>query len=208
MRQSSILIALVALVGIGSYAVFAQYQQAPQQYQQPPQQYQQPSQQYEQPPQPQQPMGGGMMGGQGMMQGGMGQGMMQGGMGRGMMQGGMGRGMMGGGMGRGMMMRQGAGPMGGPGCPGCGALCGALAQESVTATTDGGVVVAIAGKLIKYDPMLKKVAETDLDVDWSQVHRKMQQIMQNCPMMQRGPGGPPTQPGPTSARSVPESGQS
>jgi hypothetical protein len=191
MNRSAVFIVMVALVGIGSYAVFAQYQQLPQQYQQAQQQAQ-----------PQPPMGGPGMGGgmgpgmgRGMMQGGMGRGMMQGGMGRGMM-GGMGRGMMQGGMGRGMMMGPGPGPMAGPGCPGCGAICGALAQESVTPTSDGGVVVAVAGKLIKYDGALKRVAEADLDVDWTQVHRRIQQIMQNCPMTQgyqSTPSPPPTE---------------
>jgi hypothetical protein len=119
------------------------------------QQQSQPSQQY------QQPMGGG----------GMGPGMMQGGT-------------MGRGMGRGMMPG-GAGPMGGPGCRGCAAALGALAHESVTATSDGGVVVAVAGKLIKYNSSLNKVAETTIDIDWAQVHQRMQQIMQNCPMRQR-----------------------
>jgi hypothetical protein len=153
MKRFSVLAALVMLVALGSYAVFAQQQQAS-----PP-----PSQQS------QQPMGGGMMGGGGMMRGG---GMMGGGMGPGMMQGGM----MGRGMGRGMMMQQGAG------CPGCGAALGALMHESITATSDGGVVVAVAGKLIKYDGALKKVAETNVDIDWAQVHQRMQQILQNCPM--------------------------
>jgi mono/diheme cytochrome c family protein len=124
-----------------------------------------------------------------MMPPGMGRGMMQGSMGQGMMGGGMGRGMMGGGMGRGMMMQQGAGPMGGMGCPGCAVACGALTRVSVTATSDGGVVVAVAGKLVKYDSTLKKVSETDLEVDWNQVHRQIQQIMQNCPMTQHDEKG-------------------
>jgi hypothetical protein len=123
----------------------------------------------------------------GMGRGMMGSGMMQGGMGRGMM----GPGMMQGGMGRRMMMQQDAGPMGSAGCPACGAAWNALSRESVTATSDGGVVVLIAGKLIKYDGALKKVAETDIDVDWAQVHRKIQQIMQDCPMAQDNQSGPP-----------------
>jgi hypothetical protein len=199
MNRSAVFIVMVALVGIGSYAVFAQYQQLPQQYQQAQQQAQ-----------PQPPMGGPGMGGgmgpgrgRGMMQGGMGRGMMQGGMGRGMM-GGMGRGMMQGGMGRGMMMGPGPGPMAGPGCPGCGAICGALAQESVTPTSDGGVVVAVAGKLIKYDGALRKVAETELDVDWAQLHRKLQQIMQNCPMMPGSGSRPPVPQAPASAGGEPQ----
>jgi hypothetical protein len=150
MKRSFVLAALVVLLALGSYAIFAQ---------------QQPSQ--SQPPQQdQQPTGPGMMGG------GMGPGMMQGGM-------------MGRGMGRGMM--QGRGPMGAPGCAGCRMAWGALAHESIVATSDGGVVVAVAGKLIKYDASLQKVAETNVEVDWAQVHKRMEQIMQNCPWRQPQP---------------------
>jgi hypothetical protein len=119
------------------------------------------------------------------------QGTMGGGRGGGMMQ--QGGGMMGGGMmGRGMM-RQGAGGMS---CPGCAVACGAMMQESVTATNDGGVVVAVAGKLIKYDAALKKVSEANIDIDWSAIHQRVQQMMQNCPMaqqMMRQPQGQQTQ---------------
>jgi len=103
-------------------------------------------------------------------------------------QGGMGAG----GMGRGMM--QGGGPMGGMGCPGCAVACGAMMQQSVAATNDGGVVVATAGKVIKYDAALKKVSEANIDIDWTVVHQRMQQMMQNCPMMQpmmKQPSAPP-----------------
>ena len=133
MKRWIVPIALIAVVGMGSYAIFAQ----------------QPSN----PPQ---------------------KGMGVGGMGRGMMQGG--------------------GPMGGMNCPGCAAACGAMMQESVTATNDGGVVVAVAGKLIKYDAALKKVSEANIDVDWTAVHQRMQQMVQNCPMMQqmmKQPSAPP-----------------
>jgi hypothetical protein len=98
--------------------------------------------------------------------------------------------MMQGGMGGGMMMQQGAGPMGGAGCPGCSAVYDALMHECVTATSDGGVVVAVAGKLIRYDSALKKVAESDLDVDWTAVHRRILQIMQDCQMAQANPSSP------------------
>ncbi len=152
MKRSFIPVALVVLLALGSYAIFAQQQQA-----QAPQQYQEPM--------------GGMMGGDDTdpttTQGGM----------------------MGGGMGRGMMMQGGAGPMGGAGCRGCGAAWAALAHESVTATSDGGVVVAVAGKLIKYDASLQKVAEANVEVDWAQLHQRMQRLMQNCPMRAR-PRGP------------------
>ncbi|OHB68271.1 MAG: hypothetical protein A2Y77_02180 [Planctomycetes bacterium RBG_13_62_9] len=93
------------------------------------------------------------------------------------------RGMGGGMMGRGMM--QGGGPMGGMNCPGCAAVCGAMMHESIAATSDGGVVMAVAGKLVKYDSSLKKVSETNIDIDWTAMHQRMQQMMQNCPMMQQ-----------------------
>jgi hypothetical protein len=86
-------------------------------------------------------------------------------------------------------MQGGMGQMGGPGCRGCGAAWAALAHESVTATSDGGVVVAVAGTLIKYNASLQKVAETNVEVDWTQVHQRMQQLMQNCPMRPH-PRGP------------------
>ncbi len=123
MRRLMAPVVLVLVVGLGSYAIFAQ----------------------------QQPSGPGPRG--------------------------MGRGMMGGGMGRGMM--------GGAGCPGCAAVFGGMMQESVTATSDGGVVVAVAGKLIKYDAAFKKVNEVNIDIDWTAMHQKMQQMMQTCPMMQQ-----------------------
>ena len=118
MKRFAIVVALVLVVALGSYAIFAQQSS-------------------------------------GMMPGGSG-------------------GMMGGGTagaGNGAMM-------GGMGCSGCGM------QASVAATSDGGVVVVAAGKLIKYDAAFKKVSEVDLDVDWNAANQKTQQTMQNCPMMQ------------------------
>ena len=82
-------------------------------------------------------------------------------------------------MGRGMM--QGGGMMGGMGCP----ACAAMMQESIAATNDGGIVVAVGGKLIKYDAAFKKVNEANIDIDWTALHQRMQEMMQNCPMMQQ-----------------------
>jgi len=93
------------------------------------------------------------------------------------------RGMGGGMMGRGMMPE--GGMMGAGACPACGAMCDGMMRESVTATSDGGVVVAVAGKLMKYDAALKKVSEADIDIDWAAVHQRAQQMMQNCPMAQQ-----------------------
>ena len=84
-----------------------------------------------------------------------------------MPQGGM-DGMMGGGTSGGMMD--------GMSCSEC-----AMMHTAVAATNDGGVIVAAAGKLIRYDAALKKVSEVDIDIDWNAASQKMQQ---NCPMMQ------------------------
>ncbi len=69
-----------------------------------------------------------------------------------------------------------AGMMGNMSCSGC-----AMTQTAVAATNDGGVIVAAAGKLIKYDATLTKVNEVDIDIDWDAANQKMQQ---NCPMTQ------------------------
>jgi len=105
----------------------------------------------------------------------------------GMMGGGMGGGMMGGGMGRGMMMQQ--GPPGGMPCPMCGMMMGSMMQKTMVATDEGGVIMAMGDKLVKYDRNLNKVKETTLDFDVAQMHEKMQKMMQNCPMMKQQMGG-------------------
>ncbi len=107
------------------------------------------------------------------------QGMMGGMQGGGMMGGVQGGGMMGRGGGRGMMQP------GGMACPACAAMCAGLMHESVTPTSDGGVVVSVAGKLIKYNSNLGKVGEVNLNIDWARVHQMAQQMMQNCPMHRR-----------------------
>jgi len=66
--------------------------------------------------------------------------------------------------------------MGNMSCSGC-----AMMQAAVAGTSDGGVIVAAAGKLVKYDANLAKVNEVDIDIDWAAANQKMQQ---NCPMMQ------------------------
>ncbi len=66
------------------------------------------------------------------------------------------------------------GMMGNMNCSGC-----AMMQGSLAATTDGGVVVATGGKLVKYDAALKKVAEVTLDTGGEAAPG----TMQGCPMM-------------------------
>ncbi len=93
-----------------------------------------------------------------------------------------------GGMGRGPgMMRGGAGMMpqgmmAHQGCAMCGMMTGAMMWKSMTATSDGGVIVAVGNRLIKYDNQLNVVKDTELKIDMNQMFASMQKIMENCPM--------------------------
>jgi hypothetical protein len=134
----------------------------------------------------------------GMMQGGgYGGGMMQGGMGPGMMQGGRG-------YGRGYMEHgHGRGP-----CMGCMVACASMVMPHLVATSDGGVVVAIGGRLIKYNADLRRVADTAIEIDWTEVQRRVEQIVQNCPinrrqMMMQQRGAVPGQPGGFQGQQIP-----
>ncbi len=68
---------------------------------------------------------------------------------------------------------------------GCVVACASLLMQTVTVTHDGGVVVAVGGKLIKYDAALRRVAETNVSLDWTLIQRRVEQMMANCPMRRR-----------------------
>jgi len=86
-----------------------------------------------------------------------------------------------GGMGRGPGMMQG-GMMAHQGCAMCGMMTGAMMWKTMTATPDGGVIVAVGNRLIKYDNQLNVVKDTELKIDTAQMFANMQKIMDNCPM--------------------------
>ena len=92
------------------------------------------------------------------------------------------RGMMGGRMGRGMMQQEGEAGMA---CPMCGMMMGGMMQKTMVPTQDGGVIMAMGDKLVKYNSSLEKVEETTVEMDTQQMHQKMMQMMQNCPMMKQ-----------------------
>jgi hypothetical protein len=78
----------------------------------------------------------------------------------------------------------------------------------MVATNDGGVVVAIGGRLIKYNANLRKVADIPIEIDWTQVQRRVEQIVQNCPMGRRmmvPPRGQYQQPAPGQYQGQPQS---
>ncbi len=72
-------------------------------------------------------------------------------------------------MGMGMMM----GPM----------MMKSMMEKTVTATSDGGVVVLSGNKLTKFDKDLKLVGEAEVKVDMDAMKKDMDGMMKMCPMM-------------------------
>lgn len=68
--------------------------------------------------------------------------------------------------------------------------CGMMMGKSVTATSDGGVIVSVGNKLMKYDKNLKLVKEAEIKVNMAEMQKKM---MEQCPkckeMMQKDDRG-------------------
>jgi hypothetical protein len=62
----------------------------------------------------------------------------------------------------------------------------AMSQQSLVATSDGGVIVLAGGKLMKYDGGLGLVKEVQLNVDYDRMQERMQRMMENMPMMRGG----------------------
>jgi hypothetical protein len=85
-------------------------------------------------------------------------------------------GMMGRGMMRGPYMQPGAG-MGM--CPMCG---GMMMGKTVAPTSDGGALVSVGTKLVKYNASMEKVKEVEIPMDIEKMSQQMQKIWENCPM--------------------------
>ncbi|MBD3391716.1 MAG: hypothetical protein GF418_06620 [Chitinivibrionales bacterium] len=89
-----------------------------------------------------------------------------------------GRHMMGGpgaGTGKGAAMHKGCGMMGG------GMMMGFVMPRKVVPTDDGGVIVVVGNRLIKYDKNLKLKNEAEITVDWDKVKKQMEKMHENCP---------------------------
>jgi len=100
-------------------------------------------------------------------------------MGKGMMQGGMmgSEGMM---MEKGKMMEKGD-------------MCGMMAKtmmmgKSIVATTDGGVIVLMGNKLLKYDKDLTLQKEVEIKMDMEGMQKTMMQMMEKYPMSEKMKG--------------------
>ncbi len=83
-------------------------------------------------------------------------------------------------MGRGTGMTSQGGQM--QGCAMCGMMTGAMMMKTMTATPDGGVIVAVGNRLIKYDNQLNVVKDTEMKIDTNQMFSSVQKMMENCPM--------------------------
>ena len=87
--------------------------------------------------------------------------------GEGMMKEGMmGKGMQGGGMGM---------------CPMHG-MMGGMMQKTVVPTSDGGVIIMLGNKLMKYDKDLNLVKEVEVKIDYEAMQKNMMKMCENCPM--------------------------
>ena len=74
------------------------------------------------------------------------------------------------------------GDMGMMKCPMCHMMMGSMMTKSMGVLPDGGVVVMAMGKLIKFDKDMNVVKEVEIPFDAEAMQKKMEQMMQNCPM--------------------------
>jgi len=58
-----------------------------------------------------------------------------------------------------------------------------MMNRTVVATSDGGVVVVIGDRIIKYDKDLNVVKEAEIKMDAGAMHKKMLEMKKDCPMM-------------------------
>lgn len=56
-----------------------------------------------------------------------------------------------------------------------------MMDKTIVATKDGGVVVMIGNKLLKYDKNLNLKKEVEIEVDFEQMFEKMKEMKGKCP---------------------------
>lgn len=62
---------------------------------------------------------------------------------------------------------------------------GMMMNKEIVATEDGGVVVMIGNKLLKYDKNLDLKKEVEIKIDTAGMQERMMQMKENCPGHQR-----------------------
>lgn len=65
-------------------------------------------------------------------------------------------------------------------------LMKAMMEKSIIATTDGGVIVLVGNKLIKYDKNLNVMKEVEIKIDMEAMQKDMMEMMKKCPMAKDG----------------------
>lgn len=64
-----------------------------------------------------------------------------------------------------------------------------MAKKQLVATEDGGVVLLLGNKLVKYDKKLNLVKEVELNIDTEGIRKMMKEMMKNCPMIGKDDAG-------------------
>jgi len=67
-------------------------------------------------------------------------------------------------------------------CPMCHMNKMAMCERKLVATQDGGVILMIGNKLIKYDASMNIVKEVEIKMDMEAMKNKMEEMRKNCPM--------------------------
>ena len=71
----------------------------------------------------------------------------------------------------------------GMGCPMCHMNKGMMMDgKKLVATQDGGVVLMMCNKLIKYDAGMNVVKEVEIKMDMEAMGKSMEEMKKNCPM--------------------------
>jgi hypothetical protein len=60
-----------------------------------------------------------------------------------------------------------------------------LMQRQIVTPTDGGVIILVGNKLLKYDKDLNFLKETELNIDMEQTQKEIVKMIETCPMCQR-----------------------
>jgi hypothetical protein len=67
-------------------------------------------------------------------------------------------------------------------CPMCHMNKMAMGEKKLVATQDGGAVLMMGNKLIKYDAQLNIVKEVEIKIDMEAMKKSMEEMRANCPM--------------------------
>lgn len=60
-----------------------------------------------------------------------------------------------------------------------------MTAKEMEVTGNGEIIVLVGCQLFKFDPNLNLVAKTQVEVDTEALQKKMQQMMENCPIRQQ-----------------------